>query len=54
MRAPCGGTASVDILPACGEITMVRDKNYLLTPTRMVEGGEDYDWAKFEVRQRTQ
>jgi hypothetical protein len=31
----------------------VRDKMYLLLPSRMVEGGEDYDWAKFRVMQRS-
>jgi hypothetical protein len=31
---------------------MVRDKGYLLMPSRMVEGGEDFDWAKFKVMQR--
>jgi len=31
---------------------MVRDKTYLLMPSRMVEGGEDFDWAKFKVMQR--
>jgi hypothetical protein len=31
---------------------MVRTKGYLLMPSRMVEGGEDFDWAKFRVRQR--
>jgi hypothetical protein len=31
---------------------MVRDKTYLLMPARMVEGGEDFDWAKFKVMQR--
>jgi hypothetical protein len=31
---------------------LVRDKTYLLMPSRMVEGGEDFDWAKFKVRQR--
>ena len=31
---------------------LVRDKTYLLMPSRMVEGGEDFDWAKFKVMQR--
>ena len=31
---------------------IVRDKTYLLMPARMVEGGEDFDWAKFKVMQR--
>ena len=31
---------------------MVREKTYLLMPSRMVEGGEDFDWAKFKVMQR--
>jgi len=30
----------------------VRNKSYLLMPARMVEGGEDFDWAKFKVMQR--
>ena len=33
---------------------IVRDKSYLLMPTRMVEGGEDFDWAKFKVMQKGQ
>lgn len=32
---------------------MVRDKTYLLMPARMVEGGEDFDWAKFKVMQKS-
>jgi hypothetical protein len=31
----------------------VNGKTYLLIPSRMVEGGEDFDWAKFKVMQRT-
>ncbi len=31
---------------------MVRDKAYLLMPAKMVEGGEDFDWARFKVMQR--
>ena len=31
---------------------MVREKVYLLMPARMVEGGEDFDWAMFKVMQR--
>jgi hypothetical protein len=31
---------------------IVREKSYLLMPARMVEGGEDFDWAKFRVMQR--
>ncbi len=31
---------------------VVREKSYLLMPSQMVEGGEDFDWAKFKVRQR--
>ena len=27
----------------------VRDKSFLLTPVGLVEGGEDFDWAKFKV-----
>jgi hypothetical protein len=30
----------------------VNKKSYLLMPVRMVEGGEDYDWARFRVMQR--
>jgi hypothetical protein len=30
----------------------VRDKTYLLMPSRFVEGGDDFDWAKFKVMQR--
>ena len=31
----------------------VRDKSYLLMPSTMVEDGEDFDWAKFKVMQRS-
>lgn len=27
----------------------VRDKAYLLAPSELIEGGEDFDWARFEV-----
>jgi len=33
---------------------IVRDKAYLLMPSRMVEGGEDFDWGKFKVMQKSQ
>ena len=32
----------------------VNSKTYLLIPSRMVEGGEDFDWAKFKVMQRAE
>ena len=32
----------------------VRDKSYLLMPSRLMEGGEDFDWAKFKVLQRAE
>lgn len=32
---------------------MVNGKPYLLMPSSMVEGGEDFDWAKFKVMRRT-
>jgi hypothetical protein len=32
---------------------MVRDKAYLLMPSKMVEDGDDFDWAKFKVMQRS-
>ncbi len=32
---------------------MVKDKAYLLLPSSLVEGGEDFDWAKFKVMQRS-
>jgi len=32
---------------------IVRDKSYLLMPSAMVEDGEDFDWAKFKVMQRS-
>ncbi len=32
---------------------VVRDKSYLLMPASMVEDGEDFDWAKFKVMQRS-
>jgi hypothetical protein len=31
----------------------VKDKAYLLMPTGMVEDGEDFDWARFKVMQRS-
>ena len=31
----------------------VKDKAYLLMPAAMVEDGEDFDWAKFKVMQRS-
>lgn len=31
----------------------VRDKTYLLMPSRIVEDGEDFDWAKFRVMQKS-
>ena len=30
----------------------VKGKGYLLMPSKMVEDGEDFDWAKFKVMQR--
>jgi hypothetical protein len=31
---------------------IVRQKSYTLVPSQMVEGGEDFDWAKFKVKAR--
>jgi hypothetical protein len=31
----------------------VKDKSYLLLPSSMVEDGDDFDWAKFKVMQRS-
>ncbi|HXF65685.1 MAG TPA: hypothetical protein VNK67_03160 [Burkholderiales bacterium] len=31
----------------------VREKSYLLLPSRMVEMGDDFDWARFKVMQRS-
>jgi len=31
----------------------VKNKGYLLMPASMVEDGEDFDWAKFKVMQRS-
>ncbi len=31
----------------------VRGKQYYLMPSKMVEGGDDFDWVKFKVIQRT-
>ncbi|MGH8633193.1 MAG: hypothetical protein ACRET7_03580, partial [Burkholderiales bacterium] len=31
----------------------VRDKSFQLTPVGVVEGGEDFDWVKFKVRERS-
>jgi len=30
----------------------VRDKSFLLMPVSLVEGGDDFDWAKFKIKQR--
>jgi len=30
----------------------VRDRQYYLMPTKLVEGGDDFDWAKFKIMQR--
>ena len=30
----------------------VSDKSFLLMPVGLVEGGEDFDWAKFKIRER--
>ena len=27
----------------------VRDKAYLVAPSELIEGGEDFDWARFKV-----
>jgi len=32
---------------------MVSDKSYRLTPVDLVEGGEDFDWARFKVMQQS-
>lgn len=31
---------------------VMRDKSYFLQPVRLVEGGEDFDWATFRVTQK--
>jgi len=31
---------------------MVSEKSYSLAPVELVEGGEDFDWAKFRVQER--
>ncbi len=31
----------------------VRDKSFLLTPVALVEGGDDFDWVKFKVQERS-
>jgi len=39
-------------LNGCDGLEMaVREKSYLLTPTRIIEGGEDFDWATFKMAQ---
>jgi hypothetical protein len=30
----------------------VRDKSFLLKPVSLVEGGDDFDWAKFKIQER--
>jgi hypothetical protein len=32
----------------------LRDKVYLIEPTRMIEGGEDYDWARYKIVSKVQ
>jgi len=32
---------------------IVNGKPYLLMPSRLTEGGEDFDWAMFKVMQRS-
>jgi hypothetical protein len=32
---------------------IVAGKTYLLMPSKLAEGGEDYDWARFKVMQKT-
>jgi len=32
---------------------MVNNKPYLLMPSRLAEGGEDFDWAMFKVMARS-
>ena len=32
---------------------VVNNKPYLLMPSRLAEGGEDFDWAMFKVMQRS-
>jgi hypothetical protein len=31
----------------------VRDKSFQLTPAGLVEGGDDFDWVKFKVQERS-
>jgi hypothetical protein len=39
-------------LNGCDGLEMaVREKSYLLRPTRIIEGGEDFDWATFKMTQ---
>lgn len=41
-------------LNGCDGLEMaVREKSYLLRPTRIIEGGEDFDWATFKMTQRS-
>jgi len=49
----------IDLLLRAGSFTMrqeldmvVRGKQYYLTPSGLVEGGEDFDWTKFRVLPR--
>jgi hypothetical protein len=32
---------------------VVNNKPYLLMPSRLAEGGEDFDWAMFKVMSRS-
>jgi hypothetical protein len=32
----------------------LRDKVYLIEPARMIEGGEDYDWARYKIVSKVQ
>jgi len=38
--------------PGQGLEMNVRGKQYHLTPRKLIEGGDDFDWAKFKVTQR--
>ena len=49
----------IDLLLRAGSFTPaqvldmnVRGKQYALMPSRLIEGGDDFDWSKFKVMQQ--
>ena len=56
LSAKPGQNGEVTVLMRAGSFTQkqslqmrIRDKAYLLSPAGLIEGGEDFDWARFKV-----